>query len=132
MPIRIVRTQHVSVPRPHGEDARRRAVAFYSGLLGLREIPRPATFGDLDVTWFRIGDTELHVFGTEGHAHPGSHFCLQVDDLRTARRDLEAAGVPCRETDRIPNRPRFMIADPFGNSIEVTEIVGDYLEDTRS
>jgi hypothetical protein len=26
----------------------------------------------------------------------------------------------------IPNRPRFNTSDPFGNNVEISEIVGDY------
>jgi catechol 2,3-dioxygenase-like lactoylglutathione lyase family enzyme len=128
--IRIERLQHVSVPRPAGEEAHRRAVEFYSGILGLEEVPKPRTFTDIDVTWFRIGDVEIHVFASapgEGLAHPGAHFCLTVDDPSATREHLEAAGYPCHGAVAIPNRPRFYARDPFGNEIEFTRIEGDYL-----
>ncbi len=124
--MQVLRTQHVSVPRPPGRDAESQAVDFYAGILGLRELPKPPTFANLDVTWFAVGDTELHVFASDRGPHPGSHFCLQVEDLRSTRRHLESAGVACHETDPIPHRPRFMIHDPFGNAIEITQIAGDY------
>src|SRR5437660_553917 len=128
--MQLERLQHVSVPRPPGEAAHHRAVDFYAGVLGLEEIPKPRTFTEVDVTWFRIGDIEIHVFASEpgeGLAHPGSHFCLVVDDLEATRSALVAAGFPCHHAGPIPNRPRFYARDPFGNEIEFTHIEGDYL-----
>jgi hypothetical protein len=130
MAVRIVRLQHVSVPRPPGPEAHRLAVDFYSGLLGLEEIPKPRTFTDIDVSWFKIGDCEIHVFAAEpgaGTVHPGSHFCLVVEDLAATRSALEAAGYTTHDTEPIPNRPRFNTRDTFGNMIELTHIEGDYL-----
>lgn len=130
MGIRIERLQHVSVPRPPGLEAHGRAVAFYSGLLGLEEIPKPGTFTDIDVSWFKMGDCEIHIFAAhpgEGTAHVGSHFCLVVDDLAATRAALESAGFETFDTAPIPNRPRFNTRDPFGNQIELTRIEGDYL-----
>jgi len=34
--------------------------------------------------------------------------------------------LPVREPTPIPNRPRFLCADPFGNLVELTTIVGHY------
>jgi catechol 2,3-dioxygenase-like lactoylglutathione lyase family enzyme len=132
MTIRVQRLQHVSVPRPPGPEAHKRSVAFYCGLLGLEEVPKPRTFTEIDVTWFRIGDCEIHVFAAEpnaGMVHPGSHFCLVAEDLAATRAGLEAAGYETHDTAPIPNRPRFNVRDPFGNLIELTHIEGNYLAD---
>lgn len=125
--ITVRRLQHVSVPRLPGSDAHRRAVDFYQGLLGLKEIPKPSTFTDIDVTWFQIGDAEIHVYASDaGGPAPagGAHFCLVVEDLRVARQQLEAAGYACTVPTEIPGRPRFNSHDPFGNQIEFTVIEG--------
>jgi catechol 2,3-dioxygenase-like lactoylglutathione lyase family enzyme len=121
----VRRLQHVSVPRPPGRDAHDRAVAFYQDLLGLPEIPKPSTFTDIDVTWFRLGDTEIHVYAqaeTESSPDSDAHFCLVVEDLQAARAQLEAAGYSATVPTAIPGRPRFNIRDPFGNQIEVTTL----------
>lgn len=121
----VRRLQHVSVPRPPGNDAHQRAVAFYQDLLGLKEIPKPSTFTDIDVTWFLLGDTEIHVYASDtGEPGPdsGAHFCLVVADLPAARRALETAGYLCSVPAKIPGRPRFNSHDPFGNQIEFTVI----------
>lgn len=119
------RVQHVSIPRPPGSDAQTRA--FYGELLRLEELPTPDSIKKYDVIWFRLGDTELHVFRCdEINEHLGRHFCIEVDDLDALRQRLAEAGYAPEDTDIIPNRPRFYCNDPFGNMIEVTTIVGDY------
>lgn len=127
----VQRLQHASVPRPPGQDAHRRAVGFYSDLLGLEEVPKPRTFDAIEVTWFRVGDQEIHLFagGSDRPSPPsGAHFCLVVDDLSGMRDRLEQAGYRCADVAPIPHRPRFATHDPFGNEIEITTIEGNYLE----
>src|SRR5437588_7687409 len=116
----VRRLQHVSVPRPPGHEAHQRAVAFYQDLLGLKEIPKPSTFTEIDVTWFELGDTEIHVYAQSTDEPPpesGAHFCLVVEDLFAARAQLEVSGYACTVPTEIPGRPRFNTHDPFGNQI---------------
>ncbi len=122
------RIQHVSLPRPPGSDAAARS--FYSELLGLEEVAPPKSLSELDLIWFRLGDTELHLFTEEpmGQDHSGRHVCLAVDDLEALREHLQEAGVSVVGTIPIPGRPRYFIRDPFGNLIEITSIDGDYLQ----
>jgi catechol 2,3-dioxygenase-like lactoylglutathione lyase family enzyme len=125
----VVRLQHASVPRPPGQQSATRAVEFYAGVLGMEHIPKPETFGAIDVLWFRCGDDEVHVYAAEpGVPRPdsGAHFCLVVDDLGGARSRIQDAGCRYEEAVPVPNRPRFYTWDPFGNQIEITTIAGDY------
>jgi len=126
----IQRLQHASVPRPPGREAHEQAIRFYGGVLGLEEIPKPPTFDRIEVTWFRLGDDEIHVYAA-GQDEPlpqsEAHFCLLVDDLQGTRDRLETAGFRCHDTTPIPNRPRFYTRDPFGNEVEFTTIEGDYM-----
>src|SRR4051812_7826574 len=87
-----MRLDHASLVVSDPEAAR----AFYVGVLGLEEIPRPATF-TFPGLGVAIGDRQLHLIGEaeRGRAratHPGyrpaelargyaSHFALEVDDL---------------------------------------------------
>lgn len=121
-----VRIQHVSVPRPPGSDDVARA--FYGGLLGLEEIPSPVALASLQVIWYRLGDTELHLLTEEpmGQDHSGRHLCIAVDDVEAWRDKLQAAGVSVVGAVPIPGRPRYFIRDPFGNLIEILTIEGDY------
>lgn len=128
--VNVERLQHASVPRPPGVEAHDQAVRFYSGVLGLELIPKPTTFTAIDVSWFKVGDAEIHLYAAQ-HDEPGpiggAHFCLVVADLDGMRSRLERAGISCHETAPIPNRPRFMTSDPFGNWIELTAIEGPYI-----
>lgn len=123
----VSRVQHVSVPMPpDGADAARR---FYGSALAMEEIPRPADLSNLNLVWFSAGPDghELHCFADEhGPNAPAQHLCLQVDDLDGFRQRLQQHDVPIEETQPIRNRPRFFVRDPFGNLIELTQIVGQY------
>ncbi len=120
------RIQHVSIPRPPGSDAQTRA--FYGELLGLEEVPVPESLRHLDLIWYRLGETELHLISEEPVGDRSArHFCIEVDDLAELRQRLADAGYQPRDTTPIPGRPRFFCPDPFGNQIEFTAIVGDYL-----
>ncbi len=118
--------QHVSAPYPDGrrDDVRR----FYGDVLGLTEIPQPATL-TAPLVWYSVGDRlELHFF--PGDLAPGSarHFCLDVDNLEQTRQRLTEAGHEPYDDTPIPNRPRFFCRDPFDNLVEFTSIQGDYRE----
>ncbi len=121
------RLQHVSIPRPPGSEHLTRA--FYGDLLGLTEIPAPNSLSEMEVIWFKLGENaELHCF-REAPLHDRSirHFCLVTDDLKRMRIKLSEAGYAPYDVEPIPGRPRFFCRDPFGNIIEFTSIVGDYL-----
>lgn len=121
----VVRIQHVSIPMPVGGNAQARA--FYGDQLGLEEKKVPDSLDANMLVWFRLGDDELHVFTEEGESKsPGQHLCIQVDDLQAWRKTLSDKGVNIEETERIVNRPRFFIKDPFENRIEITQVLGDY------
>jgi len=121
------RVQHVSLPRPPRSDEATRA--FYGTLLGLEEIPAPSSLADLDVIWYRLGDAELHLFAEEPYPDRSRrHVCIEVDDLDEVRARLVAAGYTPEDTIAIPGRPRFFCRDPFGNRIEFTTIIDDYLK----
>jgi catechol 2,3-dioxygenase-like lactoylglutathione lyase family enzyme len=120
------RIQHVSIPRPPQSDQQTRA--FYGDLLGLEEVPPPASIRHLDLIWYRLGETELHLFAEEPRPDTsGRHLCIEVDDLEGMRARLTAAGHTPADTLPIPGRPRFFCRDPFGNSIEFVTIESDYL-----
>lgn len=124
----VQRLQHASVPMPPGGEVEARR--FYGEALGMREIAPPEGIRHLRVVWFRAGDgdDEVHCFTEErlGPNSPGQHLCLQVDDLAAFRRRMAERGIEVEETHEIHNRPRFFVHDPFGNRIELTQILGPY------
>lgn len=116
------RIHHVSIPRlPHQHE---QACAFYGDVLGFPLVQIPHTLSELDLTWFQIGDGELHLYGQEfSGTHMGRHLCIEVADLAAVREQLRAAGYNPEDTVPIPNRPRFICEDPFGNLLEFTTIL---------
>ncbi len=112
---------HVQVAAPRGcEDAAR---AFYGGLLGLAELPKPAALARRGGCWFRAGAQELHVgveepFAPARKAHPG----LVADDLQMLAERLRGAGHEVVFDAAIPGAMRFHMADPFGNRLEIRQL----------
>jgi hypothetical protein len=126
----VIMLQHVSIPRPPGEESAQLARRFYGGLVGLREKPVPSTIAHLDLVWFKIGEeTELHVFAErDSDTKSGRHFCLNVDDVEAMRQALHEGGYQPWFPEEIHGRPRFFCRDPFNNIIEFTQIVEDYMK----
>ena len=108
---------HVQVAAPAGCEAEARA--FYGGLLGLDELPKPERLAARGGCWFRAGGQELHVgveqpFAPARKAPPG----LVAADLDELASRLGAAGIEVSYDDTIPDAKRFYAADPFGNRLE--------------
>jgi catechol 2,3-dioxygenase-like lactoylglutathione lyase family enzyme len=111
---------HVQVAAPRGCEAEARA--FYTGLLGLEELPKPGALAR-GGCWFRAGTQELHVgveepFAPARKAHPG----LVVDDLDALVERLRGAGIGVAVDEAIPEVRRCHVADPFGNRLELRQL----------
>lgn len=113
----IVGYDHVQVAVPRGtEDVAR---AFYAGLLGMTELPKPPALAPRGGCWFRAGDAVLHL-GVEEPFAPArkAHPAFLVRDLAAVRAGLEAAGHACTASAELPGVERFHTHDPFGNRLE--------------
>ena len=108
---------HVQLAMPAGREAD--AVAFYGGVLGLDQVPKPANLAGRAGCWFHSSAVEIHL-GVEEPFHPSrkAHPALLVDDLGALREQLAAAGVPVTTDEPLAGYERFYAADPFGNRIE--------------
>lgn len=109
---------HVQLGMPPGSEEKARA--FYAGLLGMTELPKPPELAKRGGAWFESGPIQIHVGGEEGFrpslkAHPAL-VCSDYDGL-LAR--LKAAGVECLAATEVPGLRRGHIKDPFGNRIEL-------------
>lgn len=117
----IKAVHHVQVSIPVGaEDAAR---AFYCGVLGLREIPKPDSLAGRGGFWLELGDQQIH-FGAEDsvdRAKTKGHVAYRVDDLDSWRQKLTDAGYSVVDGIPIPGMNRFEFRDPFGNRIEFLE-----------
>lgn len=114
----ILGLDHVQVALPR--DAEEGARAFYGGVLGLEELPKPEPIRSRGGVWFRVGAQELHLgieepFTPARKAHPG----LLADDLDAVRERLQAAGVAYEDDSRVDGVDRLFVHDPFGNRLEL-------------
>ncbi|WP_238430775.1 VOC family protein [Frankia nepalensis] len=101
---------------PETEDACR---AFWVGLLGLTEVPKPAPLAARGGAWFRGAGIEIHVgvtadFVPATKAHPA----VLVDDPDALAARLTAAGTAVTWAHDFPGHRHFYVADPVGNRIE--------------
>jgi catechol 2,3-dioxygenase-like lactoylglutathione lyase family enzyme len=113
----VIGIDHVQIAAPTGcEEAAR---AFYGGLVGMEELPKPEALQGRGGVWFRAGAQELHVgvqepFTPARKAHPG----FVVDNLDELIDSLGAAGFEPQRDDAIPGVARFFVHDPFENRLE--------------
>ena len=98
------------------EDVARR---FYTGVLGIPEVPKPPILAARGGCWFEAGAVRVHL-GVEDDFRPArkAHPALVVADLRSF---VERTGVDITWAHDIPDAVRGHIADPFGNRIELVD-----------
>ncbi len=117
----ITALDHLQVAMPAGgeEDAR----AFYSGLLGLDELEKPAALAARGGAWFALPDgRQLHL-GVEDPFRPSrkAHPAFVASYLDGLAERIEAGGLPVRWDEELAPRRRFYGEDPFGNRLEFME-----------
>jgi catechol 2,3-dioxygenase-like lactoylglutathione lyase family enzyme len=114
----ITGIDHVQLAMPEGREADARA--FYGGVLGMTEIPKPVSLASRGGCWFTSGAAVVHL-GVEQPFAPArkAHPAFVVDDLKTAHARLTGAGYECISANAdIPGVARFHSSDPFGNRLE--------------
>jgi catechol 2,3-dioxygenase-like lactoylglutathione lyase family enzyme len=117
---RLVRLDHVQLAMPAGREPD--AVAFYAGVLGLTEVPKPPVLAARGGCWFESAGVAVHlgvdpVFTPATKAHPA----FVVDDLEALAATLAAAGVALTYDDALEGVRRGYVEDPFGNRIELID-----------
>ena len=113
----VLRIDHVqlSIP-PGGEDQAR---AFYLGVLGFHEVPKPEAMRARGGMWFAEG---IHLgIEPDMRALVKAHPALVVDDLAALEARLVAAGCAFKPADDQPGVRRGHTWDPFGNRIELVQ-----------
>lgn len=108
---------HVQVAIPRGGEERARA--FYGDVLGMHELPKPATLAARSGVWYQCGAQMLHL-GVEDEFRPArkAHPALLIANLAALREKLQALGMPVADDDLLPGFERFYSEDPFGNRLE--------------
>ena len=117
----IIGLDHVQLAIPGGGEDQARG--FYAGLLGMTEVPKPASQSPSGC-WFTGGAVNLHI-GIDPAFRPATkaHPALLVDNLAALRERLAAAGCVIRDDTPVAGYARFFTEDPFGNRIELMERV---------
>jgi catechol 2,3-dioxygenase-like lactoylglutathione lyase family enzyme len=105
---------------PSGREAEARA--FYQGVLGIPEVPKPSNLAKRGGCWFERGPLRIHLgvehdFRAARKAHPA----LLVENLADLIRLIQEAGYPCRTDEPLEGYHRVYVDDPFGNRIELME-----------
>jgi len=120
--VTILGLDHVQVAIPPDSDEVARA--FYAGVLGLVEIPKPEPLRATGALWLRVGSAELHL-GIQPDFHPArkAHPAIRVADVDTMAARCSAAGYAVDWDDRYPGVRRFYVHDPFGNRIEILQVL---------
>jgi catechol 2,3-dioxygenase-like lactoylglutathione lyase family enzyme len=121
--MRVVGIEHVQLAMPRGEEDRARA--FYSGILGIPEIPKPPELAKRGGVWFESESLKIHL-GVEAEFHPArkAHPALLVEDLRALVALLRERGIQVVDDEALEGFVRVYVADPFGNRIELMEPSG--------
>ncbi len=127
----IVALDHVQLAMPPGREAEARA--FYQGLLGLPEVPKPPNLAKRGGCWFERGEVKVHL-GVEQEFRPArkAHPALRVRDLASVRAALEAGGVAVRHDEPLEGYERCYVDDPFGNRIELLEPIASAPQQPQS
>lgn len=124
MAIGLTQVHHIQIfVPPETEEACKH---FYSEVMGLEEIEKPAQWRKNGGAWYRHGPNQLHL---SRQRHPednvGSqrHVCYMVADLAHAESVMRAAGVEIVPDDRpFDQWIRFYVRDPGGNFIEIAQM----------
>ena len=108
---------HVQLAMPVGGEPVARA--FYVGVLGFVELPKPAVMAARGGCWFEAGPVKLHL-GAEAQFVPArkAHPALVMRGLVDF---IAAHALPASWNDEIVDTVRCHIDDPFGNRIELIE-----------
>ena len=111
---------HIQLAMPEGREDE--AIAFFSGLLGFSEEPKPWPLSERGGCWFSSGSCKLHVgvdkaFAPQKKAHPA----FLSDDIDKLANALKNDGWPVRWDTDLLDRKRFYTEDPFANRIEIMQ-----------
>jgi catechol 2,3-dioxygenase-like lactoylglutathione lyase family enzyme len=116
----IIGLDHVQLAMPVGQESQARA--FYAGVLGLVEEPKPDNLATRGGVWFSAGALRLHLgvdpdFRAARKAHPA----FLVRGLADLADRCRSAGYPPATDEPLEGFNRVYVSDPFGNRIELLE-----------
>jgi catechol 2,3-dioxygenase-like lactoylglutathione lyase family enzyme len=118
----ILELHHIQLAMPEGRE--REARAFYGNVLGLCEVHKPEELRSRGGAWFENGSIRLHL-GVETPFSPArkAHPAFRVENLSRAIATLRSNGLEARPDVDLPGIERIYVDDPFGNRIELLELI---------
>jgi catechol 2,3-dioxygenase-like lactoylglutathione lyase family enzyme len=119
----IAAIDHVQIAIPAGGEVVARA--FYADLLGLTEVPKPASMAARGGAWYQTGGVKVHL-GVEQNfrANEKAHVAFRVSDVEGLANKAVALGFQVKHDDDLPGYMRAFLYDPFGNRIEILKPIG--------
>ena len=118
----IERLDHIQLAMPPGgEDAAR---AFYGRALGIDEVIKPPHLAGRGGCWFEQGALKVHL-GVEADFRPArkAHPAFVVTELAALVATLKSYGYAVVEDQPLEGYDRIYAYDPFGNRIELMQIL---------
>ncbi|MFI5015140.1 MAG: VOC family protein [Hyphomicrobiales bacterium] len=115
---------HILLAMPAGGETEARA--FYEGLLGIPEVPKPPHLAKRGGCWFELGTLKVHL-GVEADFRPArkAHPAFIVTNLARLAAALRAAGCTLRDDTPLEGYERTFVDDPFGNRIELMQLLSN-------
>lgn len=98
------------------------AIAFYEGLLGIKQVPKPPHLAQRDGCWFEDGDLKVHL-GVDATFHPATkaHPAFIVDDVRQLAARIAAVGHRVSDDEPLDGYDCVYAYEPFGNRVELMQ-----------
>ena len=116
----ILSIDHLQIAIPVASEDRARA--FYSGILGFTEVPKPAEMAGRKSIWFVAGAVNLHLgIEPDFHAAKRAHPAFVVAGLDGILAACERAGLSTKPDTSFNGLRRVHVFDPFGNRLELME-----------
>jgi catechol 2,3-dioxygenase-like lactoylglutathione lyase family enzyme len=116
----IIAVDHVQLAMPAGGEADARK--FYQDVLGIPEVPKPASLAARGGCWFVRGTLKVHL-GVELDFQPArkAHPAFLVENLPGLVKRINDAGFAVTADEALEGYNRVYVSDPFGNRIELIE-----------
>lgn len=116
---------HVNICIPTGQEDSART--FYCGILGMTEIEKPEALRGRGGLWLKAGESDLHISTEEtpnaSRQETGAHIAYQVDDILKWRAKMNSEEIQLEDCPAIPGWHRMQFRDPFGNRIELLQVM---------
>ncbi|MCM8534012.1 MAG: VOC family protein [Lentisphaeraceae bacterium] len=119
----IQQIHHVQLTVDKGQEEE--AMNFYCEVMGFTRLKRPPSLEHIPGGWLEIAGQQVHIRGENSSERKSSssHIAYHVQDLESWKNKLVNQDLAILEGIPIPGMNRFEFRDPFGNRIEMLELL---------